>query len=54
MNSLKDEPSGEFTIAHDKSPGGRTISKLDLAKFLIDCLEQEEHSGKICGIATIK
>lgn len=50
---IADEPSAEFTTLHDKSPG-RSISKLDLGKFLIDCLEQEEHSRKVIGLATKK
>uniref|UniRef100_A0A336KSN1 CSON014579 protein n=1 Tax=Culicoides sonorensis TaxID=179676 RepID=A0A336KSN1_CULSO len=50
---IADEPSAEFTVLHDKSPG-RSISKLDLGKFLIECLEQEEHSRKVIGLATKK
>lgn len=50
---IADEPSAEFVTLHDKSPG-RSISKLDLGSFLIDCLEQEEHNGKTIGIATKK
>lgn len=50
---IADEPSAEFTVLHDKSPG-RSISKLDLGKFLIDCLDQEEHSRKVIGLATKK
>lgn len=50
---IADEPSATFKILYDQSPG-RSISKLDLGKFFIDCLENEEHSGKVIGIATIK
>ncbi|XP_063697257.1 flavin reductase (NADPH) [Culicoides brevitarsis] len=50
---IADEPSAEFEVMHDKSPG-RSISKLDLGKFLVDCLEQEEHSRKTIGLATKK
>lgn len=50
---IANEPSAPFQTLYDKSPG-RTISKYDLGKFFIDCLEMEEHSGKVIGIATIK
>ena len=50
---IANEPSAPFQTLHDKSPG-RSISKYDLGKFFIDCLEMEEHSGKVIGIATIK
>lgn len=50
---IADEPSAPFHTLYDKSPG-RSISKYDLGKFFIDCLEMEEHSGKVIGIATIK
>lgn len=50
---IANEPSGEFKIAHDESPGGRVISKFDLGKFLIDSLEQSEHYGKVCGISKV-
>ncbi len=50
---IADEPSSEFKIAYDESPGGRVISKLDLAKFLIDSLDQSEHYGKVCGICKV-
>lgn len=49
---IANEPSGEHQIVHDKSPG-RIISKYDLAKFFIDSLNQEQHFGKVCGIAKI-
>uniref|UniRef100_A0A1B0CGM4 NAD(P)-binding domain-containing protein n=1 Tax=Lutzomyia longipalpis TaxID=7200 RepID=A0A1B0CGM4_LUTLO len=48
-----DEPSAEFQVLQDKSPG-RTISKLDLGKFLIDCLTQEQYIRRVLGIATVK
>ncbi|XP_055902802.1 flavin reductase (NADPH) [Eupeodes corollae] len=47
---IADEPSGEVTILHDSSPG-RAVSKYDLAKFIVDSLDQPEHYGKVCGIA---
>lgn len=47
---ISSEPSGPHTITHDKSPG-RVVSKLDLAKFLVDSLDLKEHWGKVCGIA---
>lgn len=50
---ILDEPSAPFQTLHDKSPG-RTISKFDLGKFFVDCLDQEEHARKVIGIATIK
>lgn len=50
---IADEPSAPFQVLYDKSPG-RTISKYDLGKFFIDCLENDEHSGKVIGLATIK
>lgn len=49
---IANEPSSEFKIAYDESPG-RVISKLDLAKFLIDSLDQSEHYGKVCGISKV-
>uniref|UniRef100_U5EU66 NAD(P)-binding domain-containing protein n=1 Tax=Corethrella appendiculata TaxID=1370023 RepID=U5EU66_9DIPT len=52
---IADEPPAEFEIAYDKSPGSsRSISKLDLGKFLIDCLFDDKHAGKVIGICTIK
>lgn len=50
---IANEPSAPFQTLHDKSPG-RTISKFDLGKFFVDCLEMEEHARKVIGIATIK
>uniref|UniRef100_A0A1B0CGQ9 NAD(P)-binding domain-containing protein n=1 Tax=Lutzomyia longipalpis TaxID=7200 RepID=A0A1B0CGQ9_LUTLO len=50
---IADEPSAEFQVLQDKSPG-RTISKLDLGKFLIDCLTQEQYIRRVLGIATVK
>lgn len=49
---IANEPSSEHKILHDESPG-RVISKLDLAKFFVDSLEQPEHYGKVCGIAKV-
>jgi len=50
---IANEPSAPFQTLHDKSPG-RSISKYDLGKFFVDCLNQEEHARKVIGIATIK
>ncbi|XP_059611699.1 flavin reductase (NADPH) [Phlebotomus argentipes] len=50
---IADEPSAEFQVLQDKSPG-RTISKLDLGKFLVDCLTQEQYIRRVLGIATVK
>ena len=47
---IADEPSSEFTVLHDDI-SGRLISKYDLAKFIVDSLEQKEHFGKVCGVA---
>lgn len=47
---ISDEPSSEFVVLHDESPG-RMISKYDLAKFIVDSLQQSEHFGKVCGVA---
>lgn len=44
-----DEPLGNYQIIYDANPG-RVISKRTLGKFLIDCLTQPEHYGKVCGI----
>lgn len=49
---IADEPSSEHKILHDQSPG-RVISKLDLAKFFVESLNQPEHYGKVCGIAKV-
>lgn len=53
IHSSVDEPPAPFQTLHDKSPG-RSISKFDLGKFFVDCLEMEEHNRKVIGIATIK
>jgi len=50
---IANEPSAPFQTLHDKSPG-LSISKYDLGKFFVDCLDQEEHLRKVIGIATIK
>lgn len=50
---IADEPSGEYVTAFDKSPGlTRSISKLDLGKFLIESLFDEQYAGKQVGICT--
>uniref|UniRef100_A0A1A9UK00 NAD(P)-binding domain-containing protein n=1 Tax=Glossina austeni TaxID=7395 RepID=A0A1A9UK00_GLOAU len=47
---IADEPSTAYTVLHDEAPG-RSISKYDLAKFIVDSLDQPEHLGQVCGIA---
>uniref|UniRef100_A0A182JTA9 Conserved oligomeric Golgi complex subunit 1 n=1 Tax=Anopheles christyi TaxID=43041 RepID=A0A182JTA9_9DIPT len=48
---IADEPQAKFATAYDKSPGhSRSISKLDLGQFLVDCLYDEAHSAKVIGI----
>ncbi|XP_065093554.1 flavin reductase (NADPH)-like [Ochlerotatus camptorhynchus] len=50
---IADEPSAEYAIAYDKSPGlTRSISKLDLGKFLIESLFDDQHAGKVIGMCT--
>ncbi|XP_053669785.1 flavin reductase (NADPH) [Anopheles nili] len=52
---IADEPQAKFDTAYDKSPGhSRSISKLDLGQFLVDCMFDEAHSQKVIGICTIK
>ncbi|KAM7360793.1 flavin reductase (NADPH) [Cochliomyia hominivorax] len=47
---IADEHSTAYTVLHDESPG-RLVSKYDLAKFVVDSLDQPEHYGQVCGIA---
>lgn len=47
---IADEPSTEYVVLHDEAPG-RLVSKHDLAKFIVDSLDQPEHYGQVCGIA---
>lgn len=47
---IADEPSTEYTVLHDNVEG-RLISKYDLAKFIVNSLEQKEHYGKVCGVS---
>lgn len=47
---IADEPSSEYTVVHDEAPG-RLVSKYDLAKFIVDSLDQKEHYSQVCGIA---
>lgn len=50
---IADEPATEYVIAYDKSPGlTRSISKLDLGKFLIESLFDDQYASKIIGICT--
>ncbi|XP_058458214.1 flavin reductase (NADPH) [Malaya genurostris] len=50
---IADEPAGEYIITYDKCPGvSRSISKLDLGKFLVESLFEEKHAGKLIGICT--
>ncbi|GAB0088181.1 flavin reductase (NADPH) [Sergentomyia squamirostris] len=50
---IADDPSGEFQVLQDKSPG-HIISKLDLGIFLVDCLTQEQYIRRVLGIANVK
>ncbi|KAJ3659593.1 hypothetical protein Zmor_011276 [Zophobas morio] len=49
---IADQPGSDYEVKHDATPGRRVISKHDLGRFLVDCLLQPEHFGKICGIST--
>lgn len=49
---IADQPATDYQIQIGASPGGRVISKHDLGKFLIDCLDKTEIYGKVCGICT--
>uniref|UniRef100_A0A182YBC7 Conserved oligomeric Golgi complex subunit 1 n=1 Tax=Anopheles stephensi TaxID=30069 RepID=A0A182YBC7_ANOST len=52
---IADEPQAKFDTAYDKSPGqSRSISKLDLGQFLVDCLFEEAHAGKVIGILQVE
>ncbi|XP_052870995.1 uncharacterized protein LOC128276578 [Anopheles cruzii] len=49
------EPQAKFATDYDKSPAhSRSISKLDLGQFLVDCLFDDGHSRKVIGICTVK
>lgn len=48
---ISDEDATEYMVTHDASPSeSRIVSKYDLAKFIVDCLEQPEHFRQTCGI----
>lgn len=48
------EAEGKFQVEHEKPVEGcRIVSKADLGKFLVDCLDQEEHVHKRCGMGTV-
>lgn len=50
---IADEPSKEFVLAYDKPPNmTRSISKIDLGKFLIESLFDEKHAKQVIGICT--
>lgn len=52
---IADEPSGKYEVAYDKCPEcSRSISKHDLGKFFIECLENDAHARKVIGLATVK
>ncbi|XP_052867495.1 flavin reductase (NADPH) [Anopheles cruzii] len=52
---IADEPQAKFATDYDKSPAhSRSISKLDLGQFLVDCLFDDGHSRKVIGICTVK
>jgi len=47
---ISEEPYTDCEITENKSPG-RIVPKANLAKFIVDCLEQPDRYGKIWGIA---
>ncbi|XP_055380824.1 flavin reductase (NADPH) [Condylostylus longicornis] len=47
---ISDEPYTEVEITENKSPG-RIVPKVNLAKFIVDSLDQPERYGKVWGIA---
>ena len=51
---ISSEPSSKFVVTFDKPPESRVISKLDLGKFFIECLDNEEYCCKVMGIANVK
>lgn len=50
---IADNPKAEYTVKQGASPGGRVISKYELANFLVTCLKMKEHYGKIVGICSV-
>lgn len=43
---------GAFEIERDRNiPGGRTISRADLAAFVLDCVEKPDYLGHIVSVA---
>lgn len=43
---------GAFEIEHDRNiPGGRTLSREDLAAFCLDCVEKPDHVGHVVSVA---
>ncbi|KAJ4437013.1 hypothetical protein ANN_17145 [Periplaneta americana] len=46
-----DDPSSKYTIKHGSAPG-RSITKCDLATFLLESLTTPEHYNQLIGIAT--
>jgi putative NADH-flavin reductase len=45
-------PTGRFEVERDRNiPGGRTLSRDDLAAFVLDCVEKPDHLGHVVSIA---
>ncbi|KAK6639017.1 hypothetical protein RUM43_007287 [Polyplax serrata] len=50
---IADNPKTEYRVKYGASPGGRVISKYELANFLVTSLDNSEHFGKIVGICSV-
>lgn len=48
---IADEPATGYVVHHNAAAPERIVSKYDLAKFIVDCLDEPEHFGQVCGIA---
>ncbi|XP_050543296.1 flavin reductase (NADPH) [Daktulosphaira vitifoliae] len=48
---IADTPSGDYNVEIGSSPG-RAISKLDLAKFMVECLIKPDYYKQKVGLAT--
>ncbi|GLG95305.1 Flavin reductase (NADPH) [Gryllus bimaculatus] len=46
-----DATSSKYLVKHGGLPAGRSVSKEALGSFMIDCLSQNEHYQKVCGIS---
>lgn len=49
---IGDIPATEYMVKESALPGGRVVSKLDLASFLVRALSQPEHYKKKIGISS--